>query len=413
MLIGQLSHYHKDAEAHSNLASMLNELGRLDEAEASFKQAIALKPDIAEVWSNLGINLQRQGKLEEAETSYNRSIALKPSNAEAHNNLAITLQEQGRLDEAQVSFTRAIILEPDHANALYNRSKLLFDKAEHRAALIDADASSLKQAKALSLTLLYALGRVNEIYKRLELLSKSDAEDRRLAGFAAFISEVEGKPTAFDFCPKPIDLIHNANLSSHVVDSAAYAESIIEELENIQKIWEPYGNSTVNGFQSLKGTNLFKNLSGKIAQLKSVILTEVETYYSKFKNEKCRFIQKFPATRDIFGWTVILKQQGYQNAHIHPGGWLSGVVYLKTVPSLEKNEGAIQFSLNRKDYHDARARNLMFRPTVGDIVLFPSSLHHKTIPFTTDMDRIIVSFDLIPEASRREFSRTNLNTKTY
>ena len=33
---------------------MLQELGRLEEAEASFKQAIALKPDFVEAHSNLG-----------------------------------------------------------------------------------------------------------------------------------------------------------------------------------------------------------------------------------------------------------------------------------------------------------------------------------------------------------------------
>ena len=35
----------QDAEAHSNLGNTLKDLGRLDEAEASYNQAIALKPD--------------------------------------------------------------------------------------------------------------------------------------------------------------------------------------------------------------------------------------------------------------------------------------------------------------------------------------------------------------------------------
>ena len=33
--------------------------------------------------------------------------------------------------------------------------------------------------------------------------------------------------------------------------------------------------------------------------------------------------------KEIYGWHVILKQQGYQSAHIHPSGWLSGVIYIK------------------------------------------------------------------------------------
>ena len=63
---------------------------------------------------------------------------------------------------------------------------------------------------------------------------------------------------------------------------------------------------------------------------------------------------KGEAKKDLFGWHVILKQQGYQDPHIHPSGWLSGVIYLKVVPSLEKNEGAIEFSLNAQNYSDSK-----------------------------------------------------------
>ena len=78
---------------------------------------------------------------------------------------------------------------------------------------------------------------------------------------------------------------------------------------------------------------------------------------------------------------------------------LSGVIYLKVVPALGKNEGAIEFSLNGPNYHDKDSPSLIFQPKAGDIVFFPSSLHHRTIPFTTDTDRIIVSFDLRPGAA--------------
>ena len=54
----------------------------------------------------------------------------------------------------------------------------------------------------------------------------------------------------------------------------------------------------------------------------------------------------------------MLKKQGYQNPHIHPGGWLSGVIYLKVVPSLDKNEGAIEFSLNGQYYSNVNSPKL-------------------------------------------------------
>jgi len=339
-------------------------------------------------------------ELEKSEASLREIIALKPDLAEAHNNLGITLQELGKLDEAEASYTQAIALKPDLAKALYNRSFLLFDKAEYEAALRDADACVSKKARVLSLISLYALGRIDEIYKRIEIQSIVDGEDIRIAAFEAFISELEKKPTAYNFCPNPIDFIHIANLSSHVNDSVTYLGDVIEELNKIETIWEPFGKSTVSGFQSLKHINVFANPSGKMKQLKSFILNELDAYYLKFQSEQCSYIQKFPTTRNLWGWTVILKQQGHQDAHIHPSGWLSGVIYLKVVPSLGKDEGAIEFSLNGKNYSDLKSPKLLHQPAQGDIVFFPSSLHHRTIPFTTDADRIIVSFDLMPEVAK-------------
>ncbi len=93
---------------------------------------------------------------------------------------------------------------------------------------------------------------------------------------------------------------------------------------------------------------------------------------------------------------ILPKSLGYQSAHIHPGGWLSGVIYLKVVPHLGKNEGAIEFGLSGGNYFDTNSSTVTHQPKEGDVILFPSSLHHKTIPFTTDEDRIIVSFDLMP-----------------
>ena len=72
------------------------------------------------------------------------------------------------------------------------------------------------------------------------------------------------------------------------------------------------------------------------------------------------------------------------------------------VPPLGKDEGAIEFSLNGKNYYDVNSPKLTLQPEAGDIVFFPSSLHHRTIPFTTDEERIIISFDLMPKATRSQ-----------
>jgi len=79
-----------------------------------------LKPDFPKAYSNLGATLQELGRLEEAEAICTQAIALKPDFAEAHSNLGNTLQALGRLEEAEASYTQALELKPDHANVCWN-----------------------------------------------------------------------------------------------------------------------------------------------------------------------------------------------------------------------------------------------------------------------------------------------------
>jgi tetratricopeptide (TPR) repeat protein len=92
----------------------------LDEAEASYNQAIALKPDYDEAHNNLGITLQELGRLDEAEASYNQAIALKPDYVEAYTNLGNTLKELGRLDDAIEAYIQALKINPDYTEAYSN-----------------------------------------------------------------------------------------------------------------------------------------------------------------------------------------------------------------------------------------------------------------------------------------------------
>ena len=388
----------ENAEAHYNLGNTLHKLGRLEEAEVSCRKAIALAPENAIAHYNLGNTLQKLGRLEEAEESYRQVIALKPDFAAAHTNLGSTLKEIGRLEEAEESYRQAIALKPDSAEALLNRGQLFFDKGEFEIALRDFDLCNTKRSRARALYSLYALGRIEDLYKRIETQSEVDGENLWIAAIAAFLAEREKKDTAHNFCKNPLEFMHFSNISSHIEDSNLFITEVIEELHNVKTIWEPYNRTTRKGFQSK--INLFENPLEKISSLKSIIIDELGSYYSKFKNESCSYIQKWPSEKRLFGWHVILKQHGNQNVHIHPSGWLSGVIYLKVVPTLGKDEGSIEFDLSGERYSHVDSSKIIYQPKLGDIVFFPSSLNHRTIPFTSDTDRIIVAFDLMPKTTK-------------
>tara|TARA_B110000037_G_scaffold210173_1_gene260173 strand:- start:4064 stop:5647 length:1584 start_codon:yes stop_codon:yes gene_type:complete len=387
----------KFAVTHFNFANLLKKLGRLEEAEASYKKAIKIKPELVDAHFNLSNTLLELNKLTEAEIHYKKTIKLKPDHIKAHCNLASTLNELGRLEEAESNFSKALHINPDYKIALLGRGQILFDKKEFELSLRDFDSCNTPDSRARALTSLYALKKIDDIYSRINKSAELDDQNLRVAAFSTFITDKEKKDTTHKFCKKPMDFIHFSNISSHLKNSEFFIEEVIEELNHINARWEPLGRTTHKGFHSGNKVSIFKSGQKKINKLQSIIIDELDLYKKKFKNETCSYIKKWPTKKyNLFAWYVILKSQGYQSAHIHPSGWLSGVIYLKVVPPLKKNEGSIEFDLSGQNYFNINSLKLNYQPKVGDIVLFPSSLHHRTIPFTTDTDRIIISFDLIP-----------------
>ncbi len=354
----------------------------------------------AEVYRTLGVALRELGRLDEAEANYRKAIHLKPDYAEAHFNLGNTLKRLNKLQDAEESYGRAIDLQPDFVPALMNRWELLFNRGEFEAALKDADSCDNQLSRLRSLESLYGLGRNEEIYRRLADQAELDDENIHVAAFAAFIAAVEKKNSAHGFCNNPLDFIFISNIAAQHEDPNFIAE-VIAELRDTKSEWEPEKKSTFKGFQTPADINLLATPSGNLGILKSIILDELDRYYQKFQNNHCSYIQKWPREKDLYGWHVILKQQGHQTPHIHTTGWLSGVVYLQVVPSLDKNEGAIEFGLSSPNSTADGLPTVVHQPAAGDIVLFPSSLHHRTIPFSTDADRIVVAFDLMPEPAKR------------
>ena len=381
------------SEAYVNLGASLTALGKLEEAEASYRQAIALKPDFAEAHCSLGIALSELGRPEQAETSFKQAITLRPNKfADAYDHLGFILQKRGKADEAEVCFKKWSALKPKTIPKTLSKGTIFFKQGSFEQALEAFETYDDAMSKAQVLESLYALGRVDDIYSRLEAAAGLEDENLRFAAIAAFLAERERKNTANNFCNNPMDFIHTTNISSSVEDCECFLASVIDELAYVQTKWEL--NTTRNGFQA--NVDVFRNPGEKMSTLKEIILGEIDIYYSRFKSKSCSFIKKWPSKKNIKGWHVVLKAEGHQTSHIHPTGWLSGVIYLQVVPALGRNEGAIEFSLNGQNYHHKDSPNMLFQPEAGDVLLFPSSLHHRTIPFTTDTNRIIVSFDLQP-----------------
>src|SRR5207245_2257744 len=85
------------ASHHHNLGEAYRATGKLEDAIAAYRQALALKPDYAEAHKSLGIVLWDQGKLDEAIACFRHALALKPAYVHAHAGLGLALLRAGDL----------------------------------------------------------------------------------------------------------------------------------------------------------------------------------------------------------------------------------------------------------------------------------------------------------------------------
>lgn len=123
------------AAAHSNLGNVLKDLGRFEDAVASYRRAIKLKPDLAGIHHNLGLALMEIRKFSEAAASFRRALTLEPDNAETHNDLGNALKDLGQLDDAVTSYLRALKIYPSYAIAHNNLGNVMKDLGQLENAL--------------------------------------------------------------------------------------------------------------------------------------------------------------------------------------------------------------------------------------------------------------------------------------
>jgi Tfp pilus assembly protein PilF/peroxiredoxin len=109
--------------------------GFLDQAEQSFKQVIAAKPDDPDAYYNLGTLYLRRNTLQEAQHYLEQALKLRPNYPEAWNNLGMIAAQGGNNAEAIQNFQQSLELRPSYATALLNLGNVYrrhgdFQKAE-------------------------------------------------------------------------------------------------------------------------------------------------------------------------------------------------------------------------------------------------------------------------------------------
>ena len=119
--------------------------GRLDEAEAAYREILRQAPEHADALHLLGLIARSRGRVQEAAALIERAVALNDASPVYHNNLGMVRGQQGRLDLAADCFRRALALDPRYLKAMCNLGQALAAAGRH-----DEAAEAYGRALALA-----------------------------------------------------------------------------------------------------------------------------------------------------------------------------------------------------------------------------------------------------------------------
>lgn len=384
-------------EALGNLGTILQKQGKLDEAITNYRKALSINPDALGHF-NLATALRDQGKLEEAVETYRKALKINPNYADAHNNLGETLRDQGKMDEAIISYQYAQAINPAHPDANYNMAEFLYLAGKYDEAIPYFEKSRVDDWQERSLYCLYKAGRFEDFRaQRDAIASKPGHHSSFLATLSTHYSINFGVEDNYNFCKNAMDFVYQNSIPALASDNSQLLKELLKDISQAE-IAERKQARLHFGTQS--AGNLFKRPEASFRALAELVKQEFLAYKHKFADADCDLIRAFPTELEFTSsWYVKMRQGGHLTSHIHEIGWISGAVYLAMPQNkIDPNEGRFEYGTHGDDYPQKHSNFPVSNvaPKVGDIVLFPSSLFHRTIPFTSDEERICIAFDLKP-----------------
>ena len=371
LIDGVLNSDHNNPDALNLKAALLMSSGEVAEAVRIFTKVIKIVPNFAQAHFNLGSALTKVGKPKRAIKSLQQALKIEPDYADAHYNLANALRQIEQTDVSIKHYSQTLRINPDHSGAATNLASAHLE-----------------------------LGQPNEAYEASVQAQTIEPGNRDAIAFTAIAATEKGdkqtsarilnpdllvRPKQFDIRPGFDSLAaFNAALVDHVLTHPTLAK-------------EPRNKATRNGQQT---DNLALGDGGTVAELQAMIGEALDEYLEAINLDKEHpYPPLIPKLTKIDIWGTVLEAQGHQAAHMHRAAWVSGVYYAKLPDVMHSGEygnaGCIEFCRPPDEFpctqqHDVK----IIQPQEGTMVLFPSYMYHRTIPFESTDKRISIAFDL-------------------
>jgi len=360
-----------------NKAAILQELGRCEEALDAARAAAAAAPAFPDAAYNEGVALQELGRTAEALEAYRRTLALDPGYAPALLNLGYALQQLARPEEAEAALRQAVELWPDYAQPAVNLADLLL-----------------------------ARGATSEAVETCEVfLTRNPGDAGMLSMLALCLREAGRSEEARRLTdPEALVLARPIEAPAGYAERAAFDRDLVDHLlAHPSLVQAPASHATRDGRHS---GELLTEPKGPAAGLETAIRAAVDGLLAAPPPAWVPLLGGLKPRRGrLTLWGVALEAQGRQLPHNHPAARISGVYYA-ALPGGLGDEGTragwLEFGRLPEHYHARQPAEIRaLRPEQGLLVLFPSHLWHRTLPFAGAGLRVSFAFDLMLEPRRK------------
>mmetsp|Transcript_24123 Transcript_24123/g.75676 ORF Transcript_24123/g.75676 Transcript_24123/m.75676 type:complete len:888 (-) Transcript_24123:416-3079(-) len=150
------------AEAHSNMANALQQMGNLDMAIVYYQNAIALRPTFCDAYNNLASVLVQKGLVPQAVEWYYTALRINPDLWDVHSNLGDICRAQGNAAGAYHCYAQAIRCSQGFPQAWVSLAGLYRDTGDVAQAV-----ACYKEAIRLQPDMDNAITNLGTVYKDL------------------------------------------------------------------------------------------------------------------------------------------------------------------------------------------------------------------------------------------------------
>jgi tetratricopeptide (TPR) repeat protein len=424
--------------AQHNLAGALGDAHRFAESLAAADLAFSMGLDAPETWLVRGRSLSGLGRLDEAEAAFREAIKRRPTYADAHAELAQQIWMRTEdLAAATGPIDAALASSGGDDPALcLAKAKVLEYAGDRESAYASLATPLAKRSRDLALQIEAAL-----------LVLPLDAELGLDHAQRAYALAPEYGPAAAALCQANLamgrpqaaaelaeDLCRDWPLDQHPVTLAATAWRLMgdpryralydyERLVRRQTIATPPGWPSLEAYladlaaslrlaQRTRGHPIGQSLRHGSQTPEILTRSEdptIKAFFAAIDEPIRGYIAMLAERDDVLGrrvaktyrfsgaWSVLLRPGGRHVDHIHPQGWISSAFHVELPAAIEEGrQGWLKFGEPGVATSPVLGPEHCEKPRAGDLVLFPSYMWHGTVPFGGEASRLAIAFDVVP-----------------